>query len=117
VAKIVNGKALAAAHIENMGKASNAASGDFGHNPQGRDDLDPWRCPAFAYLPPGKPRSALLALAPNRLRRTHAAIVNRPWRPAALFGESAIWSGRWLELSLGQSAIAHGANMFCSCSS
>ena len=39
VAKIVNGKALAAAHIENMGKASNAASGDFGHNPEGRDDL------------------------------------------------------------------------------
>src|SRR5665647_1628536 len=31
----------------------------------------PWRCPAFAYLLRGKPRSALLALSPNRLRRTH----------------------------------------------
>jgi len=42
VAKIVSGKALAAAHIENMGnsfdKYGNAASADFGHNPQGRDD-------------------------------------------------------------------------------
>jgi hypothetical protein len=33
VTKIVSGKALAAAHIENTGKASNAANGDFGHNP------------------------------------------------------------------------------------
>ncbi len=35
--KIVSGKALAAAHIENMGnsfaKCGNAASGDFEHNP------------------------------------------------------------------------------------
>ena len=29
MAKIVSGKALAAAHIKYMGKASNAASGDF----------------------------------------------------------------------------------------
>jgi hypothetical protein len=41
VAKIVNGKALAAAHIGNMDKASNAASGDFGHNPQGRRRFGP----------------------------------------------------------------------------
>ena len=76
--KIVSGKALAAAHIENMGKASNAASGDFDHNPQGRDDLAPVRCRAFAHLPTGKPRSTLLALRPNRRRRTHEVIVNRP---------------------------------------
>ncbi len=78
VVKIVNDKALAVAHIENMGKASNAGSGDFDHNPQGRDDLAPGRCRAFAYLPLGKPRSPLLALRPNRLRRTHEVIVNRP---------------------------------------
>jgi hypothetical protein len=36
VAKIVGGKALDAAHIANMGKTSNAASGDFGLNPSGR---------------------------------------------------------------------------------
>jgi hypothetical protein len=82
VVKIVSGKALAAAHIENMGnsfdKFGNAASGDFDHNPQGRDDLAAGRCHAFAYLPTGKPRSALLALRPNRRRRTHEVIVNRP---------------------------------------
>jgi len=37
VVKIVGGKALAVAHIENMGdsfaKCGNAASGDFDHNP------------------------------------------------------------------------------------
>src|SRR5665647_1202941 len=38
----------------------------------------PWRCRTFAYLPRGKPRSALLALSPNRLRRTHVIMVNRP---------------------------------------
>ena len=76
--KIVSGKALAAAHIENMGKASNAANGDFGRNPQGRDDFAPWHCRAFAYLPMDKPRSTLLALGPNRRRRTHEMIVNRP---------------------------------------
>ncbi len=80
--KIIDGKALAAAHIANMGhsvgKCGNAASGDFGHNPEGRNDLAPWRCRAFAYLPMGKPRSALLALGPNRLRHTHEMIVNRP---------------------------------------
>ncbi|MDP3715370.1 MAG: hypothetical protein Q8R21_03060, partial [Burkholderiales bacterium] len=58
-AKIVSGEALAAVHIENMGKASNAASGDFGHNPEGRDDLAPGHCRTFAYLPTGKPRSGL----------------------------------------------------------
>ncbi len=78
VTKIVSGKALAAVHIENMGKASNAASGDFGLNPQGRDDLAPVRCRAFACLPTGKPRSTLLALWPNRRRRTHEMMVNRP---------------------------------------
>ena len=82
MAKIVNDKALAAAHTENMGnsfgKCGNAGSGDFGHNPQGRDDLGSVRCRAFAYLPAGKPRSALLALTPNPLRRTHEMIVNRP---------------------------------------
>ena len=78
MAKIVDGEALDAANIENIGKASNEASGDFGHNPKGRDDLGPWRCRAFAYLPRGKPRSALLALNPNRLRRTHVVIANRP---------------------------------------
>jgi hypothetical protein len=77
VAKIVSGKALAAAHIGNMGKASNAASGDFGHNPEGRDDLAPGHCRTFAYLPPGKPRSVLRALGPNRRRRTHEVMVNR----------------------------------------
>jgi hypothetical protein len=45
VAKIVNGKALAAAHIGNMGnpvgKCGNAASGDFGHNPEGRRRFGP----------------------------------------------------------------------------
>ena len=35
--KIVGGKALAAAHIANMGKTSNAASGNFDLNPAGRD--------------------------------------------------------------------------------
>jgi len=79
VIKIVNDKAHAAAHIENMGKAGNAGSGDFDHNPQGRDDLTSGRCRTFAYLPTGKPRSALLALRTNRLRRTHEVIVNRPW--------------------------------------
>jgi hypothetical protein len=78
VAKIVNGKALAAAHIGNMGKASNAASGDFGHNPEGRDDLAPRHCRTFAYLPTGKPRSVLRILRPNRHRRTHEVMVNRP---------------------------------------
>ncbi len=78
VAKIVDGKALVAANIANIGKTSNEASDDFGHNPEGRDDLSPWRCRTFAYLPRGKPRSALLALSPNRLRRTHAVMVNRP---------------------------------------
>ena len=78
VVKIVNDKALAAAHIENMSEASNAGSGDFDHNPQGRDDLAPVRCRAFACLPTGKPRSTLLALRPNRRRRTHEMIVNRP---------------------------------------
>ena len=77
VVKIVSGKALAGAHIENMGKASNAASGDFDHNPEGRDDLAPVRCRAFACLPTGKPRSTLLALRPNRRRRTHEMRVNR----------------------------------------
>ena len=77
VAKIVSGKAFAAARIENTGKASNAASGDFGLNPQGRDDLASGRCRAFAHLPRGKPRSTLLALRPNRRRRTHEIIVNR----------------------------------------
>ena len=76
--KIVNDKALAAAHIENMSEASNAGSGDFDHNPQGRDDLAPELCRTFAYLPTGKLRSALLALRPNRLRRTHEVIANRP---------------------------------------
>jgi len=33
VAKIVDGKALVAANIANIGKASNEASGDFGCNP------------------------------------------------------------------------------------
>ena len=33
VAKIVDGKALAAANIANIGKVSNEASGDFGRNP------------------------------------------------------------------------------------
>jgi len=37
VAKIVDGKALGAANIANIGKASNEASGDFGRNPKGRD--------------------------------------------------------------------------------
>jgi len=78
VVKIVNDKALAAAHIENMGKASNAGSGDFDHNPKGRDDLASGRCRAFACLPAGKRRSTLLALKPNCLRRTHEMIVNRP---------------------------------------
>jgi hypothetical protein len=82
VAKIVNGKALAAAHIENMGnpvdKCGNAASGDFGHNPGGRNDLAPGHCRTFAYLPTGKRRSVLRALRPNRRRRTHEVIVNRP---------------------------------------
>ena len=78
VAKIVDGKALAAANIANIDKASNEASGDFGHNPKGRDDLGSSRCRPFAYLPLGKPRSALLALSPNRLRRTHVVMVNRP---------------------------------------
>ncbi len=76
--KIVNGKARAAAHIENMGEASNAASGDFGHNPKGRDELASVRCRAFACLPTGKPRSTLLALRPIRRSRTHEMIVNRP---------------------------------------
>ena len=35
-AKIADGKALGAGHIGNMGKTSNAASGDFGLNPPGR---------------------------------------------------------------------------------
>ena len=78
MAKIVDGKALGAANIANIGKTSNEASGDFGRNPKGRDDLGSWRCPAFAYLPLGKPRSTLLALNPNRLRRTHVVMVNRP---------------------------------------
>ncbi len=78
MAQIAGGKALAAANIANIGKASNATSGDLGHNPKGRDDLDSWRCRPFAYLPLGKPRSALLAPSPNRLRRTHVVIVNRP---------------------------------------
>jgi len=34
--QIGDGKARVAAHIENTGKTSNAASGDFGHNPSGR---------------------------------------------------------------------------------
>ncbi|HSN38924.1 MAG TPA: hypothetical protein VLT92_01905, partial [Burkholderiales bacterium] len=75
MAKIVDGKALAAANIANIGKASNATSGDLGHNPKGRDDLGPRRCCPFAYLPLGKPRSALLALSPNRLHRTHVVMV------------------------------------------
>jgi hypothetical protein len=33
VVKIVNSKALAAANIANIGKVSNDASDDFGHNP------------------------------------------------------------------------------------
>ena len=45
VVKIVSGKTLAAAHIENMrnsfDKFGNVASGDFDHNPEGRDDLAP----------------------------------------------------------------------------
>jgi hypothetical protein len=79
VAKIVSGKAHAAAHIENMGKAGNTASGDFGRNPEGRGDLASWRCRAFAYLPMGKPRSTLLALRPNRRRRTHEVTAHRPY--------------------------------------
>jgi len=38
---IVDGKALVAANIANIGKASNEASGDFGHNPQGRGRFGP----------------------------------------------------------------------------
>jgi hypothetical protein len=79
VAKIADGKALGATNIVNIGKASNEGSGDFGHNPKGREDLGSWRCRTFNYLPRGKPRSALLALSPNRLRRTHVVNVNRPW--------------------------------------
>jgi len=78
LAKIFMGKAFAAGHIMYMGKPNNAASGEFGHNPEGRGDLAPGRCRAFAYLPTGKPRSALLALGPNRLRRIHEMMVNRP---------------------------------------
>jgi len=33
LAKIVDGKALAADNIANIGKASNEVSGDFGRNP------------------------------------------------------------------------------------
>ena len=77
-AKIVSGKAFAAARIGNTGKANNAASGDFGPNPEGRDDLASGRCRAFAHLPTGKPRSTLLALRPNR-RRTHELTAHRPY--------------------------------------
>jgi hypothetical protein len=41
VAKIVDGKAIGAVNIANIGKTSNEASGNFGHNPKGRDDLGP----------------------------------------------------------------------------
>ena len=88
MAKIGSGKAIAAAHIENMGKASNAASGDFGLNPEGRDDLAPVRCRAFACLPTGKRRSTLLALRPNRRRRTHEMMVNRPYSTMTTCGRS-----------------------------
>jgi len=64
-------------HIMNMDKVSNAASGNFDRNPQGRDDFFPWHCRPFAYLPMGKSRSALLALDQNHLRRTHEIMVNR----------------------------------------
>jgi len=43
-AKIVAGKALVAAHIENMSKTSNAASGDFGLNPSGRGNAGALLC-------------------------------------------------------------------------
>ncbi|MDP2239913.1 MAG: hypothetical protein Q8K18_07080 [Burkholderiales bacterium] len=39
MAKIVDGEALVAVNIANIGKTSNEASGDFGLNPKGRDAL------------------------------------------------------------------------------
>ena len=77
--KIVNDKALAAAHIENMGKASNAGSGDFGHNPEGRDDLASGLGASSAVCPLANKRRRDNALGPNRRRRTHEVVINRPW--------------------------------------
>jgi len=85
----------------------------FGPTPQGGNPISPRRCSCFAYCPPANP-SALLALRQSPPSNFMRQLLTGP-ASGCLICEFGL-VGPLVGLSLGH-GNAHGANMFCSCSS